>query len=124
MRMSRALILVFVLLLVGCGGDSGGGESVAIVGGGEADAAYQEAHTAAWIKSCKAAVARIRKDAAGEAARVHCDRPVEQMEGNTSFDAEQSKVEGRRQGTFDGCAYAYDEAYAASGEVEAAEAWK
>jgi hypothetical protein len=119
MRMSRALVLAFVLLLVGCGGDSDGGESVAIVGGGEADAAYQEAYAAAWVTSCKAAVAKIRKDAAGEAARVHCDRPVEQMEGNTSFDAEQSKVEGRRQGTFEGCAYAYDEAYAASGEVEA-----
>jgi hypothetical protein len=119
MGMSRALVLVFVLLLVGCGGDSGGSESVAIVGGGDADAAYQEAYAAAWVKSCKATAAKIRKDAAGEATRVRCDHPVEQMEGNTSFDAEQSKIEGRRQGTFDGCAYAYDEAYAASGEVEA-----
>jgi len=120
MRMSLALVLVAaVVLLAACGGDSGGGESVAIVGGGEADAAYQEAYAAAWVKSCNAALAKIRKDAAGEAARVRCDRPVEQMEGNTSFDAEQAKVEGRRQGTFDGCAYAWDEAYAASGEVEA-----
>ena len=120
MRMSCALVLfAAVVLLAACGGDSGGSESVAIVGGGDADAAYQEAYAAAWVKSCKATVAKIRKDAAGEAARVHCDHPVEQMEGNTSFDAEQSKVEGRRQGTFDGCAYAYDEAYAASGEVEA-----
>jgi hypothetical protein len=120
MRVSHTLVLVSaVALLTACGGDSGGSESVAIVGGAEADAAYQEAYAAAWVKSCKTTVAKIRKDAAGEAARVHCDHPVEQMEGNTSFDAEQSKNEGRRQGTFDGCAYAYDEAYAASGEVEA-----
>ena len=118
--MSCALVLfAAVVLLAACGGDSGGSESVAIVGGGDADTAYQEAYAAAWVKSCKAAVVKIRKDAVGEAARVHCDHPVEQMEGNTSFDAEQSKIEGRRQGTFDGCAYAYDEAYAASGEVEA-----
>lgn len=119
--MSRAFVLVSaVLLLAGCGGESGGGaESVAIVGGGEADAAYQEAYAAAWVKSCKAAVTKIQKDAPGRAGGVNCDQPVEQMEGNTSFDVEQSKVEGRRQGTFDGCAYAWDEAYAASGEVEA-----
>lgn len=118
--MGRALVLVCALLLTGCGGggDSGGGESVAVVGGGAAEAAYQEAYTAAWVKSCKSAVTKIRKDAASRAARVKCDQPVEQMEGNTSFDAEQSKVEGRRQGTFDGCAYAWDEAYAAGGEVE------
>jgi hypothetical protein len=120
MRVSHTLVLVSaVALLTACGGESGGAESVAIVGGGEADAAYQEAYAAAWVKSCEVAVAKIRKEAAGHAARVNCDRPVEQMEGNTSFDAEQSKLEGRRQGTFDGCAYAYDEAYAASGEVEA-----
>ena len=120
MRVSHTLVLVLaVALLTACGGDSGGSESVAIVGGGDADAAYQEAYAAAWVKSCKVTVAKIQKEAAGKAARVHCDHPVEQMEGNTSFDAEQSKIEGRRQGTFDGCAYAYDEAYAASGEVEA-----
>ena len=120
MRMRHTLVLVSaVALLTACGGESSGAESVAIVGGGEADTAYQEAYAAAWVKSCRAAVAKIRKDAAKQAARVQCDQPVEQMEGNTSFDPEQSKVEGRRQGTFDGCAYAWDEAYAASGEVEA-----
>ncbi|MGH3062771.1 MAG: hypothetical protein ACRDMK_00380 [Gaiellaceae bacterium] len=119
-RTSRVLALVAaVVLLAACGGDSSGSESVAIVGGDANEAAYQEAYAAAWVKSCKAAVAKIRKDAASAAARVHCARPVAQMEGNTSFDPEQSKVEGRRQGTFDGCAYAWDEAYAASGEVEA-----
>ena len=118
--MSRALVLVSaVVLLTACGGESSGGESVAIVGGEATEAAYQEAYAAAWVKSCKASVAKIRKDAANEAARVHCENPVAQMEGNTSFDPEQAKVEGARQGTFDGCAYAWDEAYAASGEVEA-----
>mgnify|MGYP006315527131 CR=1 FL=1 len=119
-RPSRVLALVAaVVLLAACGGDSSGSESVAIVGGDANEAAYQEAYAAAWVKSCKATVGKIRKDAASEAARVHCAHPVAQMEGNTSFDPEQSKVEGRRQGTFDGCAYAWDEAYAASGEVEA-----
>lgn len=115
MRTGRALVLVSALLLVGCGGDSGGGESVAVFGGGEAEAAYQEAYTASWVKSCKTALAKIRKNSASRAAHVKCDQPVEQMEGNTSFDPEESKVEGRRQGTFDGCAYAWDEAYAAGG---------
>ena len=119
MRMRHALVLVSaVVLLTACGGESSGAESVAIVGGDENEAAYQEAYAAAWVKSCKAAVAKIRKDAPNQAARVECKQPVEQMEGNTSFDPEQSKVEGRRQGTFDGCAYAWDEAYAASGEVQ------
>lgn len=120
MWMRHALVLVSaVLLLTACGGESSGADSVAIVGGDANEAAYQEAYAAAWVKSCKAAVAKIRKDAPKQAARVQCEQPVEQMEGNTSFDPEQSRVEGRRQGTFDGCAYAWDEAYAASGEVEA-----
>ena len=117
MRTSRALVLVSALLLVGCGGGggSGGGESVAVVGGAEAEAAYQEAYAEAWVTSCKTALAKIRKNSASRAAHVKCDQPVEQMEGNTSFDPEESMVEGRRQGTFDGCAYAWDEAYATGG---------
>ena len=117
---SRRLLLLLCggLLLAGCGGDSGGGGSVAVVGEGAADAAYEEAYGAAWVESCKAAVRDIRKNAPGRAAQVQCDQPVEQMEGNTSFDPEVARVEGRRQGTFDGCAYAWDEAYAAGGEVE------
>lgn len=118
MLAGRALVLLCALILAGCGGDSGGSESVAVIGEGSAEAAYQEAYKAAWVKSCKGAVARIRKESANRAADVKCDQPVEQMEGNTSFDAEQSRIEGRRQGTFDGCAYAWDEAYAESGEVE------
>jgi hypothetical protein len=110
--------LLTLILATACGGDSDSGGTVAVGGERAAEAAYQEGYTAAWVKSCKAAVADIRKDAARRAAAVDCERPVEQMEGNTSFDPEQAKIEGRRQGTFDGCAYAWDEAYAASGEVE------
>jgi hypothetical protein len=118
--MSHALVLVSaVVLLTACGGESSGADSVAIVGGDANEAAYQEAYAAGWVKSCKAAVAKIRKDAPNEAARVQCEHPVEQMAGNTSFDPEQPTVDGARPGAFDGCAYAWDEAYAASGEVEA-----
>jgi hypothetical protein len=87
---------------------------------GAADAAYQDAYAAAWVQACKKAVADLRKHVGNQAARVKCDQPVEQMEGNTSFDPAQASAEGRRQGAFDGCAYAWDEAYAAGGEVEVA----
>ena len=119
MRTLRVLVLLPALVLAGCGGDSGGSGSGPAVDAGAVEEAYGEAYTAAWVRSCRAAVARIQKDAPRRAADVSCDQPVEQMEGNTSFDPEQARVEGRRQGGFDGCAYAWDEAYAASGEVEA-----
>lgn len=118
MRTVRVLVLLPALVLAGCGGDSGSSGSVPVVGPGAVEEAYGEAYTAAWIRSCRAAVADIRKDGPRGAAQVSCDQPVEQMEGNTSFDPEQARIEGRRQGTFDGCAYAWDEAYAASGEIE------
>ena len=118
MRAGCVLALLFALLSAGCGGDSGGGDTFAAIGGGSAETAYQDAYASAWVKSCKAAVMDIRKSAPGKAGQVDCSQPVEQMEGNTSFDAEQAKAEGRRQGTFDGCAYAWDEAYATGGEVE------
>ena len=117
MRAGFALAFLLAVFLAGCGSDSGG-ETVAAIDQGSTDSAYQEAYTAAWVKSCKAAVSDIRKDAPGKASQVNCAQPVEQMEGNTSFDPEQAKVEGRRQGTFDGCAYAWDEAYASGGEIE------
>ncbi len=118
MRTGHVLVLFAALVLAGCGGDSGGGGSVAAAGGGAVEEAYGEAYTAAWVSSCRAAVAEIRKDQPTRAADLSCDQPVQQMEGNTSFDPEQAKIEGRRQGTFDGCAYAWDEAYADSGEIE------
>jgi hypothetical protein len=117
-RSVRVLVLFSGLMLAGCGGDSGDSGSVSAIDGGAVEEAYGEAYRASWIRSCRAAVAEIRTDGPRGAADVSCSRPVEQMEGNTSFDPEQARVEGRRQGMFDGCAYAWDEAYAASGEVE------
>lgn len=124
--MARLCVFACVLLLTGCGGGSGGG--VESGGGGTgsaggldaADAAYQEAYATEWVKACKQAVADLQKHVGNQAARVKCDQPVEQMEGNTSFDPAEAGAEGRRQGAFDGCAYAWDEAYAAGGEVEVA----
>jgi hypothetical protein len=117
-RTGPVLVLLLGLVLAGCGGDSDGNGSAPAAGAGAVEEAYAEAYTAAWIRSCRAAVAEIRKDGPRGAADVSCARPVEQMEGNTSFDPEQARIEGRRQGMFDGCAYAWDEAYAMSGEVE------
>jgi hypothetical protein len=116
MRTTHALVLA--LVLAACGGDSGGSGSVPAVDGEAAEKAYAEAYNAAWVKSCRAAVTAIRKNAPRRAGAVNCDQPVEQMEGNTSFDPEQARLEGRQHGTFDGCAYAWDEAYAAGGEVQ------
>jgi hypothetical protein len=115
---ARLCAFACVLLLTGCGGESGGGGPGAAGGLGAADAAYQEAYAAAWVKACKQAVADLRKQVGNRAARVKCDQPVEHMEGNTSFDPAEASAEGRRQGAFDGCAYAWDDAYAAGGEVE------
>jgi hypothetical protein len=116
----RLCVFACVLLLTGCGGESGGGGTGAVGGLGAADAAYQDAYAAAWVKSCRRAVADLRKHVGNQVARVKCDQPVDHMEGNSSFDPEQASAEGRRQGVFDGCAYAWDEAYAAGGEVEVA----
>ena len=118
--MARLRVLLCLLVLAGCGGESGSGGDGAADGVGAADAAYQEAYAAAWVTACKKAVADLRKHVGNQAARVKCDQPVEQMEGNTSFDPAQASAEGRRQGAFDGCAYAWDEAYAAGDEVEVA----
>jgi hypothetical protein len=118
-RTRRSLILVSALVLAGCGGDSGGDGSAPAAEAEAVEEAYTAAHTAAWIKACRAAVADIRKDAPKRAAAVNCDVPVEQFEGNTSFDPEEARLDGRRDGTYEGCAYAWDEAYAAGGgEVE------
>ena len=117
--MSHALVLVSaVVLLAACGGESSGADSVAIVGGDANEAAYQEAYAAAWVKSCKAAVAKIRNDAPNEPLR--CSASSRWSRWRATRPSIRAS-EGRRPpaGHFDGCAYAWDEAYAAGGEVEA-----
>jgi hypothetical protein len=109
----RAVLLCVVLLLTACGGESGDGGGASAVGNEQSiEAAYREAYDAAWVKACRAAAASLRKRDVAGAGKVECAKPVEQMEGNTSFDAAQAREEGRRQGEFDGCAYAWDETYA------------
>ena len=81
-----------------------------------AEAAYRQAYTTSWVKACKAAAQEIRRtDSRHRATDVRCARPEGQFEGNTAFDPVQARAQGREEGTFDGCAYAWDEAYAASG---------
>jgi hypothetical protein len=113
----RALLLCTALVLVtACGSDSGGGVDAPVGGEQSAEAAYRQAYTTAWIKACKAAELDIRRsDSRHRATDVRCARPEGQFEGNTAFDPVQAKAQGREEGKFDGCAYAWDEAYAASG---------
>ena len=112
----RVALLCTALLLAACGGESGdGGRSNAVGNEESAEVAYRQAYTAAWIKSCRAAAASLREREGGSgAAQIKCGKPVDQMEGNTSYDPEQAGQEGRRQGEYDGCAYAWDETYANS----------
>ena len=103
MRMSHALVLVSaVALLAACGGESSGADSVAIVGGDANEAAYKEAYAAAWVKSTQGGRGEDpERRAPNEAAQVQCEQPVEQMEGNTSFDPSKrrSKAAGRAPST-------------------------
>ena len=117
MATARVLFLCAALVLVtACGSDSGGGVDAPVGGQERAEVAYREAYTTAWVKSCKAAALNIRRtDSRHRATDVRCARPEGQFEGNTAYDPVQAKAQGREEGTFDGCAYAWDEAYAASG---------
>jgi hypothetical protein len=54
-------------------------------------------------------------DSSRRVGRVTCRKPQGQQEGNLAFDPTVAKAQGREEGTFDGCAYAWDEAYASSG---------
>lgn len=105
-----------LLLATSCGSDSGGSGDAVVGGQPAVEAAYAEAHANAWIRSCKTALADIhRRDASRRAAKVRCARPKGQYEGNTAYDLDLARSQGREEGTFDGCAYAWDEAYAATG---------
>lgn len=109
------LVCLVVLLSAACGGEPGENGGASAVGNEESvEAAYRRAYTAAWVRSCRAAAASLRKREVAGAGEVECAKPVEQMEGNTSFDPEEARQEGRRHGEFDGCAYAWDETYAES----------
>ncbi len=122
--MARAAPLVVAaafLLLPGCGGGEATGETPqnAETPEAAAETAFDKNYRDAWVAACKAAVADIRKrDAKKRSAHVKCARPVQQMEGNTSFEPDVAAQEGRDQGRFDGCAYAWDEVYRSAGEVE------
>ena len=117
MATARALVLCAALvLLTACGSDSGGGADSPVRGQENAEPAYRQAYTTAWVKACKAAALDIRRtDSTHRATDVRCARPEGQFEGNTAFDPVQAKAQGREEGKFDGCAYAWDQAYAASG---------
>ena len=118
MTSRRAVLLLCVALVsvTSCGGESGGGGPNAVEGQAASEAAYEDAYKDAWVTACKAAVADIhRRDSSHRAAPVRCARPKGQQEGNTAFDPENARAQGRAEGKFDGCAYAWDEAYAASG---------
>jgi hypothetical protein len=114
---ARIILLCAALALVAaCGSDSGGGTDSPVGGQESAEAAYRQAYTTAWVKACKAAARDIRRtDSRHRATDVRCATPEGQFEGNTAFDPVQATAQGREEGAFDGCAYAWDEAYAASG---------
>ena len=110
-----ALLLLCAAGLLAACGESGGGTAPG-ASGQTGEAAYQKAYKDAWVKACKAAAADIhRRDSTHAIARVRCARPQGQQEGNTAFDPANARAQGREEGTFDGCAYAWDEAYASSG---------
>jgi hypothetical protein len=106
------LVVVFLVLVAACGGSDGTAPGVA---GQAGNAAYEYAYKDAWVKACRAAVADIRRrDTSRRNTKVGCARPQGQQEGNTAFDPQLAREQGRQEGRFDGCAYAWDEAYATS----------
>lgn len=114
MTKARAVIFAVCIGLVAAAcGESGG--TAPPVGGQKGNAAYEQEYKDAWVKACKAAVADIRRrDASRRNTKVGCARPKGQQEGNTAFDPQLAREQGREDGQFDGCAYAWDEAYATS----------
>jgi len=105
-------LLCLALLASSCGGGSGGSAVSAQVG----EVAYEKAYKDAWVGACKKAVVDINhRDSSSRVGHVLCRRPKGQQEGNLSFDPQTARAQGREEGTYDGCAYAWDEAYAHSG---------
>jgi hypothetical protein len=111
--LALALLCIAVLTAASCGSsDDSSSAASAQVG----EAAYEKAYHAAWVDSCKKAVTDIRKrDKSRRVGHVTCREPKGQQEGNLAFDPKVAQASGREEGTFDGCAYAWDEAYATSG---------
>ncbi len=108
-----ALLCIALLTCVSCGSDSGGSSAASAQVG---EAAYEKAYKNAWVAACKKAVTDIHsRDASRRVSHVTCRQPKGQQEGNLSFDPQAARAQGRQEGTFDGCAYAWDEAYATSG---------
>jgi hypothetical protein len=114
-KTSVALVLLCVAVLTAAAcGSSDDGSSAASAQVGEA--AYEKAYHSAWVASCKKAVTDIhRHDSSRRVGHVTCRSPKGQQEGNLAFDPKVAQASGRQEGTFDGCAYAWDEAYASSG---------
>ena len=107
------LLCIAALASAACGGSDGSSGGVSAQAG---EAAYEKAYKNAWVTACKKAVADIhRRDSSGRVGRVTCRQPQGQQEGNLAFDPKVARQQGREEGTFDGCAYAWDEAYATSG---------
>jgi len=107
-----------VLLAATACGSSSSGTSGADPVSGEvaAEAAYERGYKDTWVAACKTAVKDIhRRDSSRRVASVRCARPKGQYEGNTAYDPKLARAQGREEGTFDGCAYAWDEAYATIG---------
>ena len=118
MKTGHVALLFCVVLLstAACGESSGSGGADPVSGENSGEAAYERAYKDAWVAACKAAVKDIhRRDPSERVTRVKCARPKGQYEGNTAYDPQLAKAQGREEGMFDGCAYAWDEAYATSG---------
>jgi hypothetical protein len=115
MKTACALALACAALLAcsACGGSAGDSSGVSAQVG---EVAYQRAYHGAWVRACKKAVKDIhRRDSSRRVAHVTCHQPKGQQEGNLAFDPQAARTQGRDEGAFDGCAYAWDEAYASSG---------
>jgi hypothetical protein len=113
-KKSCALVLLCIAVVASasCGSSDENSGVSAQVG----EAAYEKAYAHAWVNACKKAVADIhRRDSSRRVGRVTCRQPQGQQEGNLAFDPKVARQQGREEGTFDGCAYAWDEAYASSG---------